>query len=72
MFTLGLPFLVLYPVPNLVRVALTDGAGAAVHDLPFPFLAAIVWIAVIGANYTSARSEANDLRRLITAALRSA
>ena len=63
---LSLPFLWLGVISQLVYVGIRGGASGAVGWLPFLVIVPLMWAAVIGANYTSAKSEARDLRRLIT------
>jgi hypothetical protein len=68
-FTLALPFLWLGVISQAVTIALRSGIAAATSLWPLFVIASAVWAAVIGANYTSARSEATDLQRLITEVL---
>lgn len=68
-FAFMLPFLFLGSLLQVIGVVMRDGVTAAAGWLPFLLIGPAIWAAVIGANYTSARSEANDLRRLINEAL---
>jgi hypothetical protein len=67
--TVALPFLFLGPLFQMGELALRHGPSTAAGWLPFLLIGLAIWAAVIGANYTSARSEANDLRRMINEAL---
>ena len=61
-FVVAIPFLDLLEVAAVDRQRLFQ---AAVYTL----LGAVIWVIVIAMNYTSARSEARDLRRLINQTL---
>jgi hypothetical protein len=67
-FVAGLLFFIVLPALQLVIAALLD-RGRIVHFLVFLLAGIVIWAFVIGANYTSARSEARDLQRLINEAL---
>jgi hypothetical protein len=54
---------------EIIERAARYGVTEAANWLPFLIIGPAIWAAVIGANYTSARSETNDLRRLINEAL---
>jgi hypothetical protein len=69
-FTVALPFLFLGSLVQVTEVALVHGPSTALGWLPFLIIGPAIWAAVIGANYTSARSEAKDLMRLIDEALK--
>ncbi len=71
-FTIFLPFFFFVTLKQVVGAAVAQGPSVAVGDLPFLVVRPIIWAVVLGANYTSARSEAKDLRRLITDALKTA
>jgi uncharacterized membrane protein len=61
-------FVVAIPFLDMLEIAAFDRgrlAQAAIYSL----LGAVIWVFVIALNYTSARSEARDLRRLINQAL---
>lgn len=68
-FVLSLPFLWLGVISQMVYVGIRSGVSGAASWLPFLVIVPAIWAAVIGANYTSAKSEASDLRRLITEAV---
>jgi hypothetical protein len=65
-----LPLLFLGPFVRAIEVAVGYGLASAAGWLPFVPIGPAIWAAVMGANYTSARREADDLRRLIEEALR--
>lgn len=69
-FSIALPFLVLGSLVQVIEVALVHRPSTALGWLPFLIIGPAIWAAVIGANYTSARSEAHDLKRLIDEALK--
>jgi hypothetical protein len=68
-FAIALPFLFLGSLVQVTEVALVHGPSTALGWLPFLIIGPAIWAAVIGANYTSARSEARNLMRLIDEAL---
>jgi len=68
-FTVALPFLWLSLILQVFTIGVRSGLGAAAGWWPFFVIAPIIWAGVVGANYTSARSEAKDLQRLITDAM---
>ena len=68
-FAIALVVLFVGPVVNVIEVGLTHGLSAGASWLPFVLIGPGIWAVVIGMNYTSARSEAKDLRRLISQAL---
>jgi hypothetical protein len=57
------------PAFNVLVTAVTRGISVAIGWLIFVPIGLAIYAAVMGMNYTSARSEAKDLRALITAAL---
>ena len=61
-------FLVAYPLLQVFLTALFYRPRLLQAAIFWAF-GAFIWVAVIGANYTSARSEASHLRRLIDQAL---
>lgn len=65
-----LPLLFLGPLVRAIEVAVGFGLISGAGWLPLVLIGPAIWAAVIGANYTSARSEADDLRRLIGDALK--
>lgn len=69
-FTLA--FFILGILVQIIERGARYGVAEAMNWLPFLVIGPAIWAAVIGANYTSARSEANDLRRLIDEALKGA
>jgi hypothetical protein len=72
LFSFTLALFVLGVLVEVIERGVRHGVAEAVNWLPFLVIGPAIWTAVIGANYTSARSEAIDLRRLINEALKGA
>lgn len=69
LFSFTLALFVFGVLVQVIERGARYGVAEAMNWLPFLVIGPAIWAAVIAANYTSARSEANDLRRLISAAL---
>jgi hypothetical protein len=67
--TIGLAFLVTMPLVFAVAVTVLRGFSSGVSWLVFEVIAPVIWVFVVAGNYTSALSEAKDLRQLISAAV---
>lgn len=67
-FVLVFIFVVAIPFLDLLAVVAFD-RGRVLQAVIYSVLGAAIWAFVIGLNYTSALSEARDLRRLISQAL---
>lgn len=61
-------FVVVWPLIQLLLSAVLDRSRLLQSALFF-FVGGLIWASVIGVNYTSAKSEARDLERLINQAL---
>jgi len=70
-FTVTFVFLVVGSFLQVLLSAVLD-AQRLVQSAVFFLIGAFIWVTVIGMNYTSARSQAKDLRRLIGEALSAA
>jgi hypothetical protein len=68
-FTLALPFLFLGLILQVTEVGFKSGLSVAASYWPFFPIVPALWAVVRVVNYTSERSEAGDLQRLISAAL---
>ena len=67
-FVFSFIFVVAIPFLDMLEIAAFD-RGRLAQGAIYSLLGAAIWVIVIGINYTSARSEARDLRRLIGHAL---
>jgi hypothetical protein len=65
----GLAFLLIMPLVFAVVVTMRSGISTGITWLVFEVIAPVMWVVVVAANYTSALSEAKDLRQLISAAV---
>ena len=68
LFVLGFIFVVVVPFLDLLAIAAFN-RGRLAQAAIYLLLGVVIWVFVIGMNYTSARSEASDLRHLIGQAL---
>jgi hypothetical protein len=67
--TSGLAFFLIMPLVFAAAVTISSGVSTGITWLVFEVVAPVLWAVVVAGNYTSARSEAQDLRQLILAAL---
>jgi hypothetical protein len=72
LLSVAFAFLFFGVLVEIIDRAARYGMTAAVNWLPFLIIGPAIWAAVIGANYTSARSETKELRRLINEAIEGA
>lgn len=67
--TEGLALFLTMPLVFAAAVTVRSGVSTGVTWLVFEVIAPVLWAVVVAGNFTSARSEAQDLKQLISAAV---